>query len=596
MATCDDNCSGYSSNDDCTDYDYDDVNYYLADDIPLHPLLEDDIRRLQAIYGEHSCTYRVLEGITDMTLNIHIPTTRLERDTAAAWNLNHGEPLTVSISIDRNLYLDASNFQKIEISQASQQQCGGAIQQLQNIANLFCQSTLRYVTNNSASEAVSKEKYISHEDILYLVEMGFPQSIARMALKAANGSKEDAVGFLLDHQSGNISDDVMEKIASETPNPSSQEKEMPSLENGFLVQLFQYLSQRLMTLSSYCPICDNPHEFTNMAMLKPSVCHNELCIFSFTTLGLMSNVADSITSFPEVTDLLIRLTTSAVLSERHEIILTPYPAFADPKRPHELAMHEKCRDIDLLRTIVDHLPPPEELFQYSGKETEKQLEKHHPLCFPLIRWIIRSNRSYIVALPKHKQIKIMGTGHQFLMKSMPPVEEKKFVEKRRKHGSLYAFHGSPIENWHSIIREGLIVASGTKKQLNGTAYGKGIYLSPDLSTSLGYSRLRYFTGSQVHMDSFVHSIPKSSRIFSGNSKFLLGSLCCIALCEVINDGLLKKNEIIWVCTESSNVCTRFFFVYDVNNPSCNLPRHTVNTGNEDILAQIQNAIQDTLLM
>ena len=69
--------------------------------------------------------------------------------------------------------------------------------------------------------------------------------------------------------------------------------------------------------------------------------------------------------------------------------------------------------------------------------------------------------------------------------------------------------GSNIENWHSIMRKGLINASGTKYQvmirctlaillvifisdnmivqLHGAAYGKGIYLSPLSSVSFGYT-------------------------------------------------------------------------------------------------------------
>lgn len=47
--------------------------------------------------------------------------------------------------------------------------------------------------------------------------------------------------------------------------------------------------------------------------------------------------------------------------------------------------------------------------------------------------------------------------------------------------------GSVIENWHSILRNGLMVASGTDFQLNGAVYGKGIYLSPSASLSFSYS-------------------------------------------------------------------------------------------------------------
>lgn len=64
------------------------------------------------------------------------------------------------------------------------------------------------------------------------------------------------------------------------------------------------------------------------------------------------------------------------------------------------------------------------------------------------------------------------------MLSSPPEREKLFRQLRKKYKSVFAFHGSSIENWHSIIRNGLMNASGTDKQVNGAAYGSGIYMSP----------------------------------------------------------------------------------------------------------------------
>ena len=44
------------------------------------------------------------------------------------------------------------------------------------------------------------------------------------------------------------------------------------------------------------------------------------------------------------------------------------------------------------------------------------------------------------------------------------------------------------ENWHRIIRTGLVAASGTSLQIHGAAYGPGVYLSPQCQLSLGYSK------------------------------------------------------------------------------------------------------------
>jgi hypothetical protein len=49
------------------------------------------------------------------------------------------------------------------------------------------------------------------------------------------------------------------------------------------------------------------------------------------------------------------------------------------------------------------------------------------------------------------------------------------------------FHGSALQNWYSIFYNGLYDGTKSKLLLNGAAYGVGIYLSDNFSTSLGYS-------------------------------------------------------------------------------------------------------------
>lgn len=55
-----------------------------------------------------------------------------------------------------------------------------------------------------------------------------------------------------------------------------------------------------------------------------------------------------------------------------------------------------------------------------------------------------------------------------------PRVNAQFKELRKQHGSYFAFHGSGIENWHSILRRGLLNCSGTKLQTTGAAYGPGV--------------------------------------------------------------------------------------------------------------------------
>ena len=49
---------------------------------------------------------------------------------------------------------------------------------------------------------------------------------------------------------------------------------------------------------------------------------------------------------------------------------------------------------------------------------------------------------------------------------------------------MFAWHGSELGNWHSIVRQGLHF----NKTTNGRAYGHGVYHAKDFGTSNGYSQ------------------------------------------------------------------------------------------------------------
>ena len=66
--------------------------------------------------------------------------------------------------------------------------------------------------------------------------------------------------------------------------------------------------------------------------------------------------------------------------------------------------------------------------------------------------------------------------------------EKEFDELVKINSHDYLFHGSMIENWYSILANGIKVYSGTNKMTNGQAHGQGIYLSDDFNVSSGYTK------------------------------------------------------------------------------------------------------------
>nr|XP_044994946.1 protein mono-ADP-ribosyltransferase PARP8 isoform X4 [Jaculus jaculus] len=356
-----------------------------------------------------------------------------------------------------------------------------------------------------------------------------------------------------------------------TPSSSSQPapngaKCVPIRDRGFLVQTIEFAEQRIPVLNEFCVVCDEPHVFQNGPMLRPTVCERELCVFAFQTLGVMNEAADEIATGAQVVDLLVSMCRSALESPRKVVIFEPYPSVVDPNDPQMLAFNPRKKNYDRVMKALDSITSIREMTQAPYLEIKKQMDKQDPLAHPLLQWVISSNRSHIVKLPVNRQLKFMHTPHQFLLLSSPPAKESNFRAAKKLFGSTFAFHGSHIENWHSILRNGLVVASNTRLQLHGAMYGSGIYLSPMSSISFGYSGMN--KKQKVSAKDEPASSGKSSGVSQSQKKghqsqFLQSrNLKCIALCEVITSPDLHKHGEIWVVPNTEHVCTRFFFVYE----------------------------------
>ncbi|XP_071393565.1 protein mono-ADP-ribosyltransferase PARP8 isoform X2 [Centroberyx affinis] len=373
------------------------------------------------------------------------------------------------------------------------------------------------------------------------------------------------------------------------PMPNNGAKSIPIRDKGFLVQIMEYAEQRIPVLNEFCVVCDEPHVFQNGPMLRPTVCERELCVFAFQTLGVMNEAADEIATGAQVVDLLVSMCRSALESPRKVIIFEPYPSVVDPNDPQTLAFNPRKKDYDRVMRALDSLTSIREMTQAPYLEIKKQMDRHDPLAHPLLQWVISSNRSHIVKLPVTRQLKFMHTPHQFLLLSSPPAKESNFRAAKNLFGSTFAFHGSHIENWHSILRNGLVVASNTRLQLHGAIYGNGIYLSPMSSISFGYSGMNKKQQKVTSKDETAASSKTNSQKKGQHPQFLQSrNLKCIALCEVITSPDLHKHGDIWVVPNTDHVCTRFFFVYEdgqVGDTSINTQDHGIH---REILRVIGN--------
>ncbi|KAK5660918.1 hypothetical protein OQA88_12291 [Cercophora sp. LCS_1] len=176
-----------------------------------------------------------------------------------------------------------------------------------------------------------------------------------------------------------------------------------------------------------------------------------------------------------------------------------------------------------MRHILDTLPSILSIDDHLNKSSRNSvlsMDAVSPAAFRLLQWIVSTNRSCIYQVDRarpsgadtpngkagrgrdreHERIEGMEGWVQFRFAQGAPDKELKFnreLEKAANNGwlnkkqpTIFAWHGSNLANWHSIVRTGL----DFKDTLFGRAYGNGVYFSPLHGTSLGYTSMGSGTG------------------------------------------------------------------------------------------------------
>jgi len=226
------------------------------------------------------------------------------------------------------------------------------------------------------------------------------------------------------------------------------------------------------------------------------------------------------------------------------------------------AIDPDAPDLELVRRVLRSFPSFETInaaaLDAGASGLAALMAERHRLGNGLLQWIISSNRAHIVSVPMELRLTGLGTRHQFVMLCAPPERQKRFDELRKEYGSRFLWHGSRPENWHAILRSGLRNMSGTTMQLNGAAYGSGIYLATDAATSLSYSGMgAAHRGSAANEPSLMLAAAESA-----SNAFLAGNdLKLLALCEVADTDGIRKHGHIWVAPDENCVVTRFLFAF-----------------------------------
>ena len=152
----------------------------------------------------------------------------------------------------------------------------------------------------------------------------------------------------------------------------------------------------------------------------------------------------------------------------------------------------------MISTILSTLPSVKEMYLFleaGGKEKllSTWTEVISPSALDLLRWVVASNRSLIKQDNQDTSHQVTGMGGyvQFRLVQGAADKEQRFITAVNsvslpndpQHPTLFAWHGSPVSNWHNILRVGLHF----KNLLHGRAFGNGVYMSKDLGVSMNYA-------------------------------------------------------------------------------------------------------------
>ncbi|RMZ73781.1 ubiquitin conjugating enzyme [Pyrenophora seminiperda CCB06] len=169
----------------------------------------------------------------------------------------------------------------------------------------------------------------------------------------------------------------------------------------------------------------------------------------------------------------------------------------------DLQQHQKAQAI---AALLDLLPPIQEMREYLLRKNQSTLSswvnRLSPAVVGILRWVIASNRACILQIDdtdaandRKSEDRVYGMSGwaQFRFAMGAPDKERRFTQAVQettsrlglKYPTIFAWHGSPLKNWHSIIREGL----NFKEVQHGRAYGDGVYHSIDVNTSITYSAI-----------------------------------------------------------------------------------------------------------
>ena len=145
-----------------------------------------------------------------------------------------------------------------------------------------------------------------------------------------------------------------------------------------LFYLILEVTEIFFELSDHCCICERPLEISG---IRPMVCTDKICNFSFTEIGVSANIIGEIKRDPIANDLLISLASTTYQTK-----------FFNPK-PTNYSIIEFTQ-------FFQNLPSMQQLAYSCNNDHELRKYLRNDLMFEILKFLILANKSHIITLNK----------------------------------------------------------------------------------------------------------------------------------------------------------------------------------------------------
>jgi len=273
------------------------------------------------------------------------------------------------------------------------------------------------------------------------------------------------------------------------------------IQSNDIVDIFENIFTYLPNLYNYCSGCQKKLDYNSDRFIT---CGDIECSYTMEEIpSNISEIVNIIKTDPNIVNMLLDQAYRSITSERKLQIFEPFPFFMlnqDIKNPikrgdmSSLTLTKenqekinKMKDFDKIEKLLNQY----KMFIDKCKNyiIDEDIIKDFSLDFyKLVKFILQSNKTRIElesGYTKPIKYSIYKLTHEL------DIENK----YNKSNGNTFLFHGSPSENWYSIIRNGLKITSNSSLMTSGAAYGNGIYFSNDIYLSFSYSK--YNKGAYV---------------------------------------------------------------------------------------------------